>query len=69
MATNLTHGSLPFDASAELERARERLQLALEASGVSTWETDLRGGVVQLSEGWAKSAPEEGATFWFSLPR
>ena len=37
----------------ELARAQARLQLALEASGVSVWETELRTGKVTLSEGWA----------------
>jgi diguanylate cyclase (GGDEF)-like protein/PAS domain S-box-containing protein len=34
--------------------ATRRLQLALEASGVSTWDTDLRTGRVVMSDGWAR---------------
>ena len=42
-----------INGNPELARARERLQLALEASGVSIWETDLRTSEVTLSGGWA----------------
>ena len=34
--------------------AKERLQLALEGSSTSLWDTDLRSGEVFLSEGWAE---------------
>jgi PAS domain S-box-containing protein len=39
-------------AEAEVRRAKERLDLALEGSGASTWDLDMRSGVVHLSEGW-----------------
>ena len=38
----------------ELATAKERLQLALEGSGASLWDTDLQSGKVYLSEGWAE---------------
>ena len=38
---------------ATIKLTNERLQVALEASGVSTWDSDLRSGVVTLSAGWA----------------
>jgi len=41
-------------AELDLVEAKQRLQLALEASGVSIWDADLRTGRVYLSEGWAK---------------
>ncbi|TAK41919.1 MAG: EAL domain-containing protein [Betaproteobacteria bacterium] len=41
-------------AERDLIDAKQRLQLAMEASGVSIWDTDLRTGRVYLSEGWAK---------------
>jgi len=37
-----------------LGEAKERLQLALEGSSASLWDTDLRTGEVYLSEGWAE---------------
>jgi len=37
----------------ELAAAKERLELALEGSNASLWDTDLRTGKVYLSEGWA----------------
>jgi len=40
-------------AEEELAYAKDRLQLALEGSGASLWDTDLRTGNVYLSEGWA----------------
>jgi len=40
-------------AEIALGDAKERLQLALEGSGASLWDTDLRTGEVYLSEGWA----------------
>lgn len=36
-----------------LDRALERLDLALDASRVTVWETDLRSGETVLSEAWA----------------
>jgi diguanylate cyclase (GGDEF)-like protein/PAS domain S-box-containing protein len=41
-------------AAHDLLEAKQRLQLAMEASGISTWDTDLRTGRVVLSEGWAR---------------
>jgi len=38
----------------ELAAAKERLELALEGSNASLWDTDLRSGTVYLSEGWAE---------------
>jgi diguanylate cyclase (GGDEF)-like protein/PAS domain S-box-containing protein len=38
----------------ELAAAKERLELALEGSTASLWDTDLRSGKVYLSEGWAE---------------
>lgn len=37
-----------------LSEAKERLELALEGSGTSLWDTDLRTGEVYLSEGWSE---------------
>ena len=34
--------------------AKERLELALEGSGASLWDLDLRTGRIYLSEGWAR---------------
>ncbi len=34
--------------------AKERLELALEGSGASLWDLDLRSGRVYLSEGWGR---------------
>jgi len=41
-------------AERELAFAKERLELALDGSGVILWDTDLRSGKVYLSEGWAE---------------
>jgi diguanylate cyclase (GGDEF)-like protein/PAS domain S-box-containing protein len=41
-------------AERELAAAKERLELALEGSNASLWDTDLRTGKVYLSEGWAE---------------
>ena len=41
-------------AEVDLVDAKQRLQLAMEASEVSIWDTDLRTRRVYLSEGWAK---------------
>jgi diguanylate cyclase (GGDEF)-like protein/PAS domain S-box-containing protein len=41
-------------AERSLAEAKERLELALEGSGTSLWDTDLRTGEVYLSEGWAE---------------
>jgi diguanylate cyclase (GGDEF)-like protein/PAS domain S-box-containing protein len=38
----------------ELASAKERLELALDGSGVILWDTDLQTGKVYLSEGWAE---------------
>ncbi|MEX2241711.1 MAG: PAS domain S-box protein, partial [Burkholderiales bacterium] len=38
----------------ELAAAKERLELALEGSNASLWDTDLQSGKVYLSEGWAE---------------
>jgi diguanylate cyclase (GGDEF)-like protein/PAS domain S-box-containing protein len=38
----------------ELAAAKERLELALEGSNASLWDTDLSSGSVYLSEGWAE---------------
>jgi diguanylate cyclase (GGDEF)-like protein/PAS domain S-box-containing protein len=40
----------------ELAAAKERLELALEGSNASLWDTDLRSGKVYLSDGWAEFA-------------
>jgi diguanylate cyclase (GGDEF)-like protein/PAS domain S-box-containing protein len=42
------------NAERALARAKERLQLALEGSGASLWDSDLRSGQVYVSEGWAE---------------
>jgi diguanylate cyclase (GGDEF)-like protein/PAS domain S-box-containing protein len=39
---------------AEILRAKERLDLALEASGVALWDNDVTSGHVYLNEHWAK---------------
>ncbi len=39
---------------AEILQAKERLDLALEASGVALWDNDVRSGRVYLSEHWAR---------------
>ena len=52
-------------AETELLEAKQRLQLAMEASQVSTWDADLRTRRVHLSDGWAKligEAPGETTT-------
>ncbi len=41
-------------AEEELARAKERLELALEASSLSMWEYDIREGLVVLDEHWAE---------------
>ncbi len=41
-------------AERALAEAKERLQLALEGSSATLWDTDLRTGEVYLSEGWAE---------------
>jgi len=41
-------------AEGEVRATRERLDRALEASGVSLWDTDLQTGEVYLSEGWGR---------------
>ena len=49
-------------AQSELRAARSRLESALEGSSVALWDTDLRTGLVYLSEAWADivgSAPGE----------
>ena len=56
-------------AEEELARAKERLELALEASSLSIWEYDIREGLMVLDEHWAEltggapgetvAAPEE----------
>jgi diguanylate cyclase (GGDEF)-like protein/PAS domain S-box-containing protein len=38
----------------ELAAAKERLELALEGSNASLWDTDLASGSVYLGEGWAE---------------
>jgi diguanylate cyclase (GGDEF)-like protein/PAS domain S-box-containing protein len=38
----------------ELTAAKQRLELALEGSRASLWDTDLKCGQVYLSEGWAE---------------
>ena len=38
----------------ELAAAKQRLELALEGSSASLWDTDLTAGKVYLSEGWAE---------------
>ncbi|MGH6692388.1 MAG: GAF domain-containing protein, partial [Gammaproteobacteria bacterium] len=44
---------------AEILRAKERLDLALEASGVALWDNDVVSGRVYLSEHWAKLLHDE----------
>ena len=46
-------------AEATLLEATRRLRLAMEASRVSTWDTDLRTRRVYMSEGWAELLGEE----------
>ncbi len=41
-------------AERALAETKERLQLALEGSSASLWDTDLRTGEVYLSEGWSE---------------
>ncbi len=41
-------------AERALSEAKERLQLALDGSSASLWDTDLRSGEMYLSEGWAE---------------
>ncbi len=41
-------------AERALAEAKERLELALEGSRTSLWDTDLRTGEVYMSEGWAE---------------
>ena len=41
-------------AALDLAKATERLQIALEAASLSTWDLDVPSGTVHLSEGWAK---------------
>ena len=41
-------------AERALGEAKKRLQLALEGSSASLWDTDMRTGEVYLSEGWAE---------------
>ncbi|HUN69450.1 MAG TPA: EAL domain-containing protein [Burkholderiales bacterium] len=48
-------------AEQALGEAKERLQLALEGSSASLWDTDLRTGEVYLSEGWAELLGEPRA--------
>jgi len=36
------------------ERVQQRLELALEGSGLVLWDTDLKNGIVHLSEGWSR---------------
>ena len=48
-------------AERALGEAKERLQLALEGSSASLWDTDLRSGEVYLSEGWAEFLGEPRA--------
>jgi len=38
----------------ELAAAKQRLELALDGSNASLWDTDLQSGKVYLSEGWAE---------------
>lgn len=46
-------------AGAALLEAKERMDLAIEASGAAIWDTDLRTGEVYLSEGWGRMLGEE----------
>ena len=41
-------------AALELAKATDRLQIALEAASLSTWDYDAPTGTIHLSEGWAK---------------
>jgi diguanylate cyclase (GGDEF)-like protein/PAS domain S-box-containing protein len=43
----------------EILRAKERLDLALDASGVALWDTDVASGRVYLSEHWARMLGHE----------
>ncbi len=36
------------------DRAQQRLELALEGSGLALWDTDLQNGTVHLSDGWSR---------------
>ena len=49
-------------AERSLAEAKERLELALEGSSTSLWDTDLRTGEVYLSEGWAEFLGQPPAT-------
>jgi diguanylate cyclase (GGDEF)-like protein/PAS domain S-box-containing protein len=44
---------------AEILRAKERLDLALEASGVALWDNDVASGRVYLNEHWARLLDHE----------
>jgi diguanylate cyclase (GGDEF)-like protein/PAS domain S-box-containing protein len=44
---------------AEILRAKERLDLALEASGVALWDNDVTSGRVYLNEHWARLLDHE----------
>lgn len=48
------------NARKALDRAMRRLDLALDASRVTVWETDLRNGETVLSEAWAELLDRPG---------
>jgi diguanylate cyclase (GGDEF)-like protein/PAS domain S-box-containing protein len=56
---------------AEILRAKERLDLALEASGAALWDNDVASGRVYLNEHWARlldHEPRETVTTVADLP-
>ena len=43
-----------WNAAEDLRLARERLMLAMDASQMALWDTDIATGSVWLSEAWAQ---------------
>jgi diguanylate cyclase (GGDEF)-like protein/PAS domain S-box-containing protein len=52
----------------EILRAKERLDLALEASGVALWDTDVASERVYLSEHWARMLGHEARATATTVP-
>jgi PAS domain S-box-containing protein len=62
IATNIAAiAIIRHEADAALRNARLRLEIALEGSLVSVWETDLRANQTWLSAGWADHLGKPGA--------
>jgi diguanylate cyclase (GGDEF)-like protein len=53
---------------AEILRAKERLDLALEASGVALWDNDVLSGRVYLSEHWTRLLEDEARETVTTVP-